>query len=757
MSATAGTTTGTTTGAGIWTSTRWIVLAVLAAITYAAAFAALNLVWPESPLHEAVASVLLLLPLALISMATTVAVGRFQGAERKFWLELAVASSALFLGEAVDVVWRMHLVPWEGLLLVAQILTFAIASVFGALAMWYLVASATPPRERIRGYTLDLVVILLSMFLVMLVLVLPAIRDLSEPAYVSDLLFAVYPSILLGIVVFLLVFKRTPWETWQILLAAWVAVLGLRHVVQVMQIAGVHEVPPGAWQSMPTDTLLIMAYVIGFFGVLDRLVEMSQVRFKSHVRVEPVWPSLTAPAVLIALGPILYVGLLGQQDLTSREVFTIMTVAVLIGVMTTVRTYDLALENSSLRRRSTTDALTGLFNHRHFHERLDAEVTRAEREGGSLSVAIMDVDDFDRVNNIYGHAVGDRRLHSIAERLSDSARGSDIVCRVGGDEFAVVMPDTDPIEAYKVCLRLQDEMCEPDGVCPLTTSVSIGIASVPAHARSREELVQKADGALYWAKFHGREQVVIFDADLVQALGPEQRIAMLREEAYLNMVHLLAAAVDARDQYTRRHSANVASLVVALAGDLAFSAQHTAHLETAALLHDIGKIGIPDALLRKESPLSGPERASVAEHPQLATRILSAIPRREILPWIESHHERWDGSGYPIGLAGEDIPLEARMIALCDAYDAMTTDRPYREASSPASARAELLEHAGTQFDPQLTARFVEMLERRHEAPQAHVQGHPVPRPAEAGVAGHAEGSASPLRTADTEGAPTGL
>jgi len=465
-----------------------------------------------------------------------------------------------------------------------------------------------------------------------------------------------------------------------------------------------------------TSLPALLTYLLVAYAAHERISPENRLRRNYVVAVKrrqlPWGFSLTL-LMFLALPVFVYAEESWRSDRLGQVVFSTAIAAYVITAV--ARNLVIAVENSSLRRRSTTDPLTGLFNHRHFHERLDAELARTERDTAPLSVAIMDVDDFDRVNNIYGHAVGDRRLRSIADRLFAGARGADIVCRLGGDEFAIVMPDTDPVEAYKACLRLQDELRQPDGVCPLATAVSIGVASAPLDASTREELVQKADGALYWAKFHGREQVVIFDAALVQALGPEQRIAMLQEEAYLNMVQMLASAVDARDPYTQRHSGNVAALAVALAEELGFSEAHAAELQTAALLHDVGKIGIPDAILRKAEQLTAEERAQVAEHPHLAARILSATPRREILPWIEAHHERWDGAGYPRGLAGAAIPLEARIIALCDAYDAITTDRPYRTGRSRAEARRELIAHAGSQFDPELTVRFVSLVERRED------------------------------------------
>lgn len=417
-------------------------------------------------------------------------------------------------------------------------------------------------------------------------------------------------------------------------------------------------------------------------------------------------------AVFLALPAFLYLGITWQGDPLGFWVFT--GLASMLGLTALGRNVILTFENASLRQRALVDPLTELFNHRYFQERLQAEIDRATREGTPLTLVSFDVDDFNQLNNVYGHAAGDRRLRAIGQHLTDFSRAADIVCRVGGDEFAVIMPNTLPIEAYKVCLRLQESVGQIDPTCPLPTGFSAGIAGVPEHASTREELTQMANGALYWAKFHGREQVVVFDPDLVVALDPEDRIGLLEQESYVQMVQLLACAVDARDPYTQQHSRRVAALAVHFAQSLGLDDEHVCRIETAALLHDVGKIGVADAVLRKSAGLTDREYRQVKEHPRLAARILSAIPRREILPWITSHHERWDGEGYPDGLAAEDIPLEARILSICDAYDAMTSARPYRPPMPTEDALDELLANAGTQFDAALAHSFVNLMRRTH-------------------------------------------
>jgi len=239
---------------------------------------------------------------------------------------------------------------------------------------------------------------------------------------------------------------------------------------------------------------------------------------------------------------------------------------------------------------------------------------------------------------------------------------------------------------------------------------SIGVASYPDHAKDREELVRKADGAQYWAKYHGKNQVVRFDAGTVQALDADERIRRLEEQSHLGTVRALAAAVDARDPLTQYHSRNVAALAVLVARDLGMAPERVRLIEMAAVLHDIGKIGITDEILIKPGPLTEEETALVREHSALGERILASTSLDQVLPWIRHHHERWDGAGYPDGLAAVAIPLEARVLSVCDAYDAMINERPYHRALSRAEAKQELVDCMGTQFDPAVVEVFIGML-----------------------------------------------
>jgi len=246
---------------------------------------------------------------------------------------------------------------------------------------------------------------------------------------------------------------------------------------------------------------------------------------------------------------------------------------------------------------------------------------------------------------------------------------------------------------------------------PVTASV--GVAGYPLHASDRDELLRMADGAQYWAKYHGKNQAVLYDAEIVTALDADERIRGLQDSMHLNTVRSLAAAVDARSPGMEHHSRNVAALSVLLARELELDERTSTLLEIAALVHDVGKIGIPDRVLNKRGQLTPDESALVRDHAVLGERILRSTRLIEVLPWVRHHHEHWDGTGYPDGLAGDEIPLEARILSVCDAYDAMTSERSSRPALSKSAALQEIDLGLGSQFDPALGEVFLRLASAR--------------------------------------------
>jgi diguanylate cyclase (GGDEF)-like protein len=502
-----------------------------------------------------------------------------------------------------------------------------------------------------------------------------------------------------------------------------------------------------------------------------------------------------------------------------------------------------------LAERASQDALTGLLNHREFHEAIEREIARAGREGKPLSVVLLDLDGFKRVNDESGHAEGDKVLRMVAAAIKSACRPSDVACRVGGDEFGVVLPGADAKDAAAVARRIESAL----GSLELHVEASFGIGQWPADGPGKEMLLLHADMALFAQKpgsgrrrfphaptdsaklasptgaparlaLHrlarqscellGAEQGVVFlrdGSDPEQLIGmaghgvsaqllstrsiaeglsgqviktgepvvvddyrstpariassevsdvrgvvavplrwdgtirgvlsvgttdPERRFsdadvqllselggvgivmienAEMRErldEALQAGVEAMAVAVDLRDSYTAAHSERVVQLAEAVAHRLDLDPIQLTEVRYAARLHDLGKIGIPDRILHKRSTLTPDEWAVIRQHCIWGEQILCRIPGLEsVASIVRSEHERWDGRGYPDGRAGDDIPLASRIIAACDAYHAMTSDRPYRAALSPDVARRELESESGRQFDPQVVEVLLEVME----------------------------------------------
>jgi diguanylate cyclase (GGDEF)-like protein/putative nucleotidyltransferase with HDIG domain len=358
-------------------------------------------------------------------------------------------------------------------------------------------------------------------------------------------------------------------------------------------------------------------------------------------------------------------------------------------------------------RLALTDPLTGLGNHRHFQERLQRELSSAQEHALPLTLCFIDVDDFKKINDRFGHPVGDRVLSQIAARLRQGGESF----RLGGDEFAVLLPKHDEAAALaaahsiveRIASRL--DLAEVDGV-----TVSAGVATFPNHGAERDELIRLADNALYWAKEHGKNRVRVSRADIVE-LSDLKRLAIGRDRAArFRAAASLARAVDTRDAYTGSHSQRVAQLAGRIAEQLGLAPDQIELTRLAGSLHDLGKLAIPEEILRKPVSLSDPERVVLERHPQIGFRMLESLDVDPVADWVLHHHERWDGTGYPDHLAGEEIPLGARIIFVADAFDAMTSDRVYRRSLDHVDAIAELERCSGTQFDPAIVRVFVETL-----------------------------------------------
>jgi diguanylate cyclase (GGDEF)-like protein len=356
---------------------------------------------------------------------------------------------------------------------------------------------------------------------------------------------------------------------------------------------------------------------------------------------------------------------------------------------------EAARQLERLREIADHDPLTGLRNRRGFERGL-------ERRRGQIALAICDLDRFKRVNDTLGHPAGDDVLRRFADLLRARTRDGDVAVRLGGEEFALVLTGVGEREALAVAERLRRDVAKEFREFPVPISVSVGIAET-APGEDAEGLVRSANRALFAAKRLGRDRCVVHHAETLEMLDA---LAEDRSGEQLAAAMLLAETLDLRDVATARHSETVGRYAELIAHELALPPDHVVRVRVAGVLHDIGKLGISDAVLLKPDRLEAHEWDEIKRHPELGARILEHANLRDVASWVLAHHERLDGAGYPRALTGEEIPLEGRILAVADAYEAMTADRPYRSALTADEARAELRRGVGTQFDALVVAAF---------------------------------------------------
>ncbi len=394
-----------------------------------------------------------------------------------------------------------------------------------------------------------------------------------------------------------------------------------------------------------------------------------------------------------------------------------------------VTNLELEKANQKLNALSVTDNLTSLYNHRYIMDVLSIEYQKAKRFQHKLSLIMLDMDHFRTINDKYGHQVGDALLIEFGAFLKEQTRSIDTVGRYGGEEFCIVLPETESADAVRVGEKLRREIAgklfTPVEGLSVNVTASMGVASADDEGvGSMEAMLNHVNKALYEAKLGGRNRVVCWReikkkseeaADKVTetAIHDYERytgnLAKELKDSYIQSVKGLVNALEAKDGYTATHSYLVSYYAKAMAKHLGLSEEEIDVITTAGLLHDIGKIGIPDAVLNKEGKLDENEMATVKRHPEAGAKILGPIgfSNRE-LGLIYSHQERWDGLGYPYGLKGNDIPYGARILAFCDAFEAMTAHRPYRKTPfSATKALGIISREAGKQFDPSLVVPFM--------------------------------------------------
>jgi diguanylate cyclase (GGDEF)-like protein len=463
--------------------------------------------------------------------------------------------------------------------------------------------------------------------------------------------------------------------------------------------AGVAMTPFHARDHTARLFLEVLAGASAFYGVDVLLIAAILSRWSR----EPFLPLLRSAAVTTAAT----FAIMGSVSLALVVLWSQSPALalVLVGPLVAVALHQRATHNAlRAMRLALTDPLTGLGNHRHFQEQLQIQLEDASAAREPLTVCLFDLDDFKQINDRYGHPVGDRVLAHVAGKL----RGIGEAYRLGGDEFAVVFPRTRAdaaAEAAETVVRaLGEEEWEQGG--PL--SVTAGIATYPDDSNDRNALVRVADIALYWAKGEGKNRVCVYRPDMPAVTQLRRLTRAPDRAARLQAAAALASAVDARDAFEGSHSTRVGDLAARIAARLQLPEEEIELIRLAGRLHDIGKLAVPEEILRKPGPLTRREKDVLESHPSVGHGMLLPLDIEPVPSWVLHHHERWDGTGVPSQLAGERIPLGARIIFAADAWDAMTNTRPYSPAQSEDQAREELQRCSGKQFDPVVVAALLD-------------------------------------------------
>ena len=662
------------------------------------------------------AQVAYLLPLTLGFVGAVVCAIRTEGIERRFWSLLTVALALFFASEIYVSAYILWVDPAGPLPPASfQILHAAAVLVFFLCVVTMTPIGSAPIWTRIRFYLYVLAGTIVATAAAYLTAVLPVFRGLtgvSEGAFPFAALYVVFAVIMVASTVSVfLTGAPLSWRPWEWFVAASFVLFALGLLSWPLWLFSRASGAASETSMSLVELGLSTGTYLFFMASVYRTTAPDAAWRHGTPRLGAFahpWFSIVYQGALVVCVPV--IGAIGFSLGDTTEGLFVLSCALVLAATLALLNWSMSLESASLERRALSDSLTGLPNERAFAQRVTDGMLSAARLGERINVAVVDIDDFSRVNDVAGHVAGDELLVNVANRLCEDSRGVCDVYRVGGDEFGLVLPGVSAEDAAELVRRLLSAVTSQTGGPSASVTISGGIASSADGETDAGALLQRAFAALQVAKLRQRGSVEIYDLHAEEPLAPEERLERARKQWHLSTVRALAAAVDARDPASRDHSREVARLSRKLAERLGLPAERVSAIELAATVHDIGKLALADDLLVPRPIESEDERALFREHVELGERILRSTDLAYVLPWVRAHHERWDGFGYPDGLSGTAIPLEARVLAVCDSYHAMTSGLFTGTATSVSDALREIDLGLGRQFDPEIGATFITMI-----------------------------------------------
>lgn len=529
--------------------------------------------------------------------------------------------------------------------------------------------------------------------------------SISSPLLVTlAMMHGIFPVLIVVMLlaVILVLYRRHKWtsisfNSVQYAMSAFVALLAYLAMGGV--IGTFHLDNAAAYVAFSVMYFLTNTLLVVFYMAIDY-----------NAAVRDVWSKLVQKQAVLIYFSLMTFGLLMTVVLQAEGLAGVIIFSMALWfVGVTYRGYYEMYDH--FRSLSIKDELTGLYNHRYFQEKLQELLTGNK----TVSLLLMDLDYFKLYNDMFGHPQGDKLLQEISKVIMSQIPQDGFACRYGGEEFAVLLPDTGSNEAVQIADAIRIRIAEQpffgaEHMPKQQITVSIGVATYPDMANNKEMLIILADEALYKVKYSNRNQVQLYTS-VIDELKSNFQFG-IEETELLHTIRTFLTIINSKDRYTYGHTERGMEYAEALARNIGLSDEEIKYIRFGALLHDIGKVEVPADILNKRSPLSEEEWEILKMHVVWGEEIVR--PVKELgpcLPMIRHHHERFDGNGYPEGLAGQDIPLSARVLTIVDSFDAMTTNRPYQKSKTIPEAIEELRRCAGTQFDPELVEPFIETLQ----------------------------------------------